>query len=309
MGGEGGGVPEVLFAAVVDDTGDFAAEVLAGDDLIDEAFFAEELSRLETFGEFGANGAGNDAWAGEADHGFGFGKDDIAEHGEAGGGAAVSGVGEDGEEEAAFGIIACEGGGGFSHLHEGEGGFLHACAAGAADDDEGKVFRGGAFNGAGQFFADDRTHGAGHEGEVHDGDDDGAAFDEGAAGLEAVLGFGFLLFIQKPLGIGLFVGKLEDIAGGSVGIHFFEGAGVDEHFDAGGGGVAEVVAAVGAGVELFFHGFAVDHGRAFGAFEPKAFGDVDVFSWSGHLFPFGCGGVFGRRLELGHVFYILTLGP
>ena len=127
----------VLFAAVVDDASDRAAEILAGDDLVDEAFFLEELGGLEAFGEFGADGAGDDAGAGEADHGFGFGEDDVAEHGEGGGGAAVGGVGEDADEESAGFIEAGEGSGGFSHLHEGEGGFLHAGAAGAGDDDEG----------------------------------------------------------------------------------------------------------------------------------------------------------------------------
>ena len=39
-----------LLAAVVDDAGDLAAEVVAADDLVDEAFFLEELGGLEAFG-------------------------------------------------------------------------------------------------------------------------------------------------------------------------------------------------------------------------------------------------------------------
>ena len=87
------------------------------------------------------------------------------------------------------------------------------------------------------------------------------------------------MFIEEAFGVGLFVGEIEDVAGGGGGVHFFEGAGIDEHGDAGGGAYAKVIMAGGTGVVLFFHGLAVDHGgalsRAFEARRPS--GDVNVF--------------------------------
>ena len=42
----------LLLHAEVDQPGDFAAEVLAVDDEVDEAVFLEELGALEAFGQF-----------------------------------------------------------------------------------------------------------------------------------------------------------------------------------------------------------------------------------------------------------------
>src|SRR5262245_48087375 len=77
--------------AVVDGAGDFRFQAGAGDDAVDEAVLEEELAGLETFGEFQADGSLDSARAGEADEGFGFGEDQVAERGEAGRDAAHGG--------------------------------------------------------------------------------------------------------------------------------------------------------------------------------------------------------------------------
>ena len=59
-----------------------------------------------------------------------------------------------------------QGGRGFRHLHEGEDTFLHACAAGTADDDHGPFVSDGAFYAAGDFLAHDRSHTAAEEEEI-----------------------------------------------------------------------------------------------------------------------------------------------
>jgi hypothetical protein len=58
-----------LLLAVVDDAGDFAAEVLAGDDHVDEAVLEHELGGLEAVGQLDLDGLGDGAGPGEADLG------------------------------------------------------------------------------------------------------------------------------------------------------------------------------------------------------------------------------------------------
>ena len=64
------------------------------DHAIEEAFGQQVFTGLESFGQFFAHGVGDDAWACETDEGFGFGDDDVAEHGVACGDAACGGVGQ-----------------------------------------------------------------------------------------------------------------------------------------------------------------------------------------------------------------------
>ena len=45
-----------LFAGVVDEAGDFAAEFFAVDNAVEEAFLQEELGALEALGEFLSDG-------------------------------------------------------------------------------------------------------------------------------------------------------------------------------------------------------------------------------------------------------------
>src|SRR5438034_4587095 len=93
-------VEPTLLPAIVDGPGDFAFEAGAGDDAVDEAVGEEELAGLDAFGKLQADGGFDGAGAGEADEGFGLGKDQVAERGEAGRDAAHRGIGEDGDEQA-----------------------------------------------------------------------------------------------------------------------------------------------------------------------------------------------------------------
>lgn len=63
-------VPNSAFvsrSAVVDDAGDFGAEVLAVDDAIDETHLQQEFAGLKIVREFLLHGGGDDAWASEPD--------------------------------------------------------------------------------------------------------------------------------------------------------------------------------------------------------------------------------------------------
>ena len=62
---------------------------------VEHAVLQQELAALEAFGQLLADGLLDDARAGEADQGAGFGDVQVAQHGVAGGDAAGGGVGED----------------------------------------------------------------------------------------------------------------------------------------------------------------------------------------------------------------------
>src|SRR5215510_11444780 len=110
-----GGTPQKAFpiglqarslAAVIDGPGNLAFKAGAGDDAVDEAVRQQELAGLEAFGQFQADCGFDGAWAGEAYEGFGLGKNEIAQRGEAGSDAAHRGIGEDGDEQAPGFVIA-----------------------------------------------------------------------------------------------------------------------------------------------------------------------------------------------------------
>src|SRR4051812_42552497 len=98
-----------LLCAVIDEPGDFAAEVFAVDNEVEEAVLLEEFAALEAFGEFDLDGVPDRSRSREADEGLGFGDDEVAEHGEAGGDAARCRVGEEANEELLRLVEPCEG--------------------------------------------------------------------------------------------------------------------------------------------------------------------------------------------------------
>ena len=77
------------------------AELGARDDRVYKTVLHQVFGRLEVFRQFLADGLLDDAAAGEANSGLGFGENDIAEHGKAGGDASGGGVGENGDIEQA----------------------------------------------------------------------------------------------------------------------------------------------------------------------------------------------------------------
>src|SRR5713226_9482971 len=105
----------------------------------------------------------DNARAGETYERAGFADIEIAEHGKAGGDAAGGGIGEDGDVGELFVVEPGKGGGDFGKLHEADGAFHHARAAGAGDGDEGLACFHGQLDAASNFFADDGAHGAADE--------------------------------------------------------------------------------------------------------------------------------------------------
>jgi len=267
--------------------GDGVLHLLARDDLVDEAVLEEEFGGLEAFGQFFLRGFLDDAGAGEADTGAGFGEDDIAEGGEAGHDASHGGVGEDGEVgEVGLGV-AGEGGAGFGHLHEAVNAFIHAGTAGGGDDDGGDFFVGGAFDGAGDFFADDGAHAGTKEAKVHHGEADGEGIEGAGAGDDGVGEAGAFAVLGEFVAVRGLAGEVEGVGGAEVGVEFLPGALVDEEIDAAVAIEGEMVTADGDDVPVGFEVFFVDDFAAEGAFFPQALGDVLLLDRDGRILGFG----------------------
>lgn len=248
-----------------------AAEIFAGDDGVQEAVFEEELGALEAFGELLADGLLDDAGAGEADEGAGFGDVEVAEHGEAGGDASGGGVGHDGDV-GDFGVVeACEAGGDLGELHEGDDAFHHAGSSRGGDDDEGVSGVERAVYGAGDGFADDGTHAATDEGVFHHGEDDGVAAEDSCGIDDGVVEAGLLLGFEEAAAVGLEVSELEGVGGAEVEVDELV-AGFEEIVDAGSGVDAVVVAAAGADLEVGCDVSFEDDLLTGGATGPETFG-------------------------------------
>ena len=133
---------------------------------------------------------------------------------------------------------------------------MHPRAAGSRYHHEGASAVGGALGGAGDFFADGRSHAAPEEGEIHHGQRDWIAFDGGGAGDDG-LGRG---------ASGVLSGQALRIAGEGEGVHgaepaivFRERVGVGQGADAGLGSPGEVVAASGADAQVLFELLIENH--------------------------------------------------
>ena len=231
----------------------------------------EEFGALEALGELLADGLLDDAGAGKADEGVGFGDIQVAEHGEAGSDAAGGGVGEDGDVGDADGGQAGEGCGDFGELHEACDAFHHACAAGGRDDDEGAAGVVGAIDGAGDGFTDDGAHAAADEGVFHYGEDDGICPHVAGGVDDGVVEAGLFLGFSEASLVGLEVGEVEGVGGAEVEVYEVI-AGFEEVGDAVFGVDAEVAAAPGADLEVGVEVGFEDGLAAITAFDPKAFG-------------------------------------
>ncbi len=202
---------------------------MAGYDGVDEAVFQHELGGLEAWGEVLVGGFFNDAWASEADHAFWLGDVDVTDGGEGSGDAAGGGMRENGDVWQAgfaeFGECAA----GFRHLHEREHAFLHACAGGGGNDYHSAFFGDGGFNGAGDFFPDNRTHGPGKEFEIHHRDHGGFAVDVESAGDDGVVHF---CALAETVDFIFVACKVQRVCGEQTGIGFLEAAGIGEEEDA-----------------------------------------------------------------------------
>src|SRR6266700_5124988 len=100
-------------------------------------FSRSKFGALKAFREFLMDGLLDNARTGKTDKRAGFADIEIAEHGKAGGDTAGGGIGEDRDVGELFVVEPGKGGGDFGKLHEADGAFHHARAAGAGDRDEG----------------------------------------------------------------------------------------------------------------------------------------------------------------------------
>ena len=110
----------IYFPQKVHQPRDFAAEVFAVDDEIDEAVLLEELAPLKPFGQLDLDRVPDRARPGEADQRLGLGDDEVAEHGEARGHAAGRRVGQQRDEQPAGVVEPGQRRAGLGHLHQRE---------------------------------------------------------------------------------------------------------------------------------------------------------------------------------------------
>src|ERR1700675_2679680 len=101
------------------------------DDGVEKAVLEKKLRALESFGKLLADGLLDDAGASEADERAGLRDVEVAEHGEAGSDAAGGGIGKQRNVRELFFIELGERGGYLGELHQADGAFHHAGAAGA----------------------------------------------------------------------------------------------------------------------------------------------------------------------------------
>src|SRR5689334_20872377 len=71
-----------LFPAIVDRGGDFALQIAAADDAVDEAVLKQELACLKTLGQLDADRRFDRSRTGKADEGLGLGENHVAQRGE-----------------------------------------------------------------------------------------------------------------------------------------------------------------------------------------------------------------------------------
>lgn len=222
---------------------DFGAELLAGNNGVDQTVCEHELGSLETFGEILMGGFLNDAWSRKSDHATWLSEVDVADSSEGGGDSSRGRVSENREVGQGGFLMTRERATGFGHLHEREHPLLHACTGGSRDHDDGPLFFGGSFDGSGDFFAYNGTHGTGKEFEVHYGDGDREAVDGSAPSDDGIIEIGLLPHGIDLLGI---LVKTEWVGREQSVIHFFERAGVGKELDAITRGEEEVLVAIGA---------------------------------------------------------------
>ena len=126
--------------------------------------------------------------------------------------------------------------------------------------------------GAGDGFADDRTHGAADEGVLHGADDDGLAVQFAAGVDDGVVQSGVGDRLLQAIGVGLQVGEFQRIGGDQVAVFGLVLAVVEQVSEAGAGVDAEVAVALGADVEVLVEVLLPDDLAALVALDPEALG-------------------------------------
>ena len=212
-----------------------------------------------------------DTRTGEADHAFGLRDVDIADGGEGGGHPSGGRMGENGDVGKLRLGKPRQRAAGLGHLHERKHALLHPCAGGCGDDDDPAFFSDGGFDGAGDFFADDRAHRAGEEFEIHDGDHRLVAADGDASGDNRVIESGFFAEACGFFGVAV---EAKRIGGNQASIRLLEAVGIRKHVHALVGIHQEMVRTMRADLKVLLEFKHVDQGVAVRAFDPESFGHV-----------------------------------
>src|SRR5437899_2710644 len=257
----------------VQEESDPLLELVARDDLIDEAVLEEELRALEAGRQLLADRLAGHARAREADERSRLREDDVAERRERGEHAARRGVGEHGDERDAGGVEARDRADRLGHLHERDRALLHPRAAGGGDDDERLALRERPLGGAGDLLAHDAAHRAAHELEVHHREHDGDARERRVSGDDRVAAPGLRLRGRDPFGIRLAVDEAERIGRGESGVGLPERARVRQELDALLCPELEVVPALRAHVEVPRELLVEQHLAAARALRPEVRGE------------------------------------
>jgi hypothetical protein len=157
----------------------------------------------------------------------------IAQHGEAGGDAAGSGIGENADVRQARLVELHQPGGDFRHLHEADGAFLHTRAAGSGHHDERVALVERAIDGAGNLLAHYRAHAAADEFRFHDAQLHGAAGEFPFGGDEGVGHVRRFLRCAQTFAIGLGIDEAKRVGRREAGVELAVLAIVEQQLQAG----------------------------------------------------------------------------
>ena len=158
------------------------------------------------------------------------------------------------------------------HLHQGEDALVHAGAAARTGDDNQRQLLGrGAFDGAGEFFADDRAHAAHDEGGIGHAEGDATAADHAGSHHGRFPQPGALLLFLEPLRIGDLVDEVQRVGRFQVGVPLLERALVEHLRHPLPRRDVPVVVALGANSQPFLRFLAEDRGLTAGATFPQPF--------------------------------------
>ena len=210
--------------------GQFGRHLVAGHDAIDKAVFQHGFGDLEAVGKgrVGAEELADHILARKADARPGLGHDNVAEHGVAGGDAAVGRIGEDRDIEQAVLRQLFEFGADAGHLHQRISPFVHARPARLADQDQGAAVGAGAVDEAADFFPRRAPHSAGQIARIHHPQRHWVSADAADSGMDRFPTAAFAAPVADFVAVGL---EFERVARCDIGVDLCERAVVDEQID------------------------------------------------------------------------------
>src|ERR1700719_1734840 len=238
-------------------------------DQVEQSVILKKFRGLESWRQILMRGFPNDAWPGKSDHAFRLGQDEIAERSEAGHDSSGGRMGENGNVGQSRFRVTTQSPAGLGHLHQAEHPFVHPCAAGRRDDDNGSPILGAALDQTGYFLTDDGTHGGGQETKIHRGDGDWSALKRPEAGLDGVFQAGFFLITLQSIPVGRYSFKTQEIDGEHIRIEFVKSAWIDQVVDSFLGRECKMVVALRADFEVLHELKVMDDLPTVGAFLPK----------------------------------------